>query len=104
MAAGPRPSLALSFVAYTALRLVFFVVPLLIIWGLSRNLAVSALFAAVIGFALSMILLDRQRRRFAGGLQERASTRRRITDETVEDEVVDEAGDQNASAAPNPKP
>jgi hypothetical protein len=51
-----------------------------------------------------MILLDRQRRRFAGGLQERAATRRRITDETVEDEVVDEAGDQNASAAAKPKP
>jgi TctA family transporter len=104
MAAGPRPSLALSFVAYTALRLVFFVVPLLIIWALGGNLLVAALFAAVIGFALSMILLDRQRGRFARGLQDRASSRRRITDETVEDEVVDEAGDQNASAAAKPKP
>jgi ABC-type bacteriocin/lantibiotic exporter with double-glycine peptidase domain len=104
MAAGPRPSLALSFVAYTALRLVFFVVPLLIIWALGGNLLVAALFAAVIGFALSMILLDRQRRRFAGGLQERAASRRRITDETAEDGIADDSGDQNASAAPNPRP
>jgi hypothetical protein len=104
-----RPSLALAFVAYSALRLLVFVVPLLIVWGLSGNLAVAAVIAAVIGFALSMILLDRQRGLLARGLGERAATRRRITDEAVEDEAVDDgaeaaAGDQKASAPASPKP
>lgn len=99
-----RPSFALAFVAYSLLRLLVFVVPLLVIWGLSGNLAVSAVIAAVIGLALSFILLDRQRGVFAAVLQQRASTRRRITDETVEDELADDAGDQNASAAASPKP
>lgn len=104
-----RPTLALAFVAYSALRLLLFVVPLLVVWGLSGNLAVAAVIAAVIGLALSMILLDRQRGVFAKGLGERAATRRRVTDETAEDEVVEDggpaaSGDQKASAPASPKP
>ena len=63
----------------------------------------AAVIAAVIGLALSFILLDRQRGVFATGLQQRAGTRRRITDETAEDELGG-AGDQNASAPASPKP
>lgn len=99
-----RPSLALAFVAYSALRLLVFLVPLLVIWALSGNLAVAAVIAAVIGLALSFILLDRQRGVFANVLQQRAGTRRRVTDETVEDELAEDAGDQSASAPASPKP
>jgi hypothetical protein len=99
-----RPSLALAFVAYSALRLLVFVVPLLIVWALSGNLAVAAVLAAVIGLALSFILLDRQRGVFASSLQQRAGSRRRITDETVEDELADGGDDQKASAPASPKP
>ncbi|MGT2425529.1 DUF4229 domain-containing protein [Amnibacterium kyonggiense] len=104
--AGQRNSIAPAFVAYTALRLAVFVVPLVVIYALSRNAIVSAVLATVIGFALSMILLARQRATVAQQLQERTGTRRRVTDEAVEDEAVDEAGtgDQNDNAAASPRP
>jgi hypothetical protein len=104
--AGQRNSIAVAFIAYSALRLAVFVVPLVVIYALSRNAIVSAVLATVIGFALSMILLARQRARMAEQIQERTATRRRITDEAVEDEAVDVAGtgDQNDSAAASPRP
>ncbi|GAA2750455.1 DUF4229 domain-containing protein [Amnibacterium kyonggiense] len=102
--AGQRNSIALAFVAYSALRLAVFVVPLVVIYALSRNAILSAVLATVIGFALSMILLPRQRARMAEQIEERTATRRRVTDEAVEDEAVDGAGDQNDSAAASPRP
>jgi hypothetical protein len=102
--AGPRPSFALAFVAYTALRLLLFLVPLAVIYALSGNALVSAVLAAIIGFALSMILLDRQRGSVALLLRHRAENRRVVSDETVEDEVADEVGGQNDSAAASPRP
>jgi TctA family transporter len=100
--AGPRPSLALPFVAYTALRLLLFVVPRVAIYALSGNSLVSAVLAAIIGFALSMILLDRQRGSVATLLRHRAETRRVVSDETAEDDASVE--DQNDSAAASPRP
>jgi len=103
--AGQRSnSIALAFVAYSALRLAVFVVPLVVIYALSRNAIVSAVLATVIGFALSMILLARQRATVAQQLEERTGSRRRISDEAVEDEAVDGADDQNDSAAASPRP
>src|SRR3954470_22050611 len=102
--AGPRPSPALAFVAYTALRLLLFAVPLVVIYALSGNPLISAVLAAIIGFALSMILLDRQRGSLAQLLTHRAENRRVVSDETAEDGVADEVGDQNDSAAANPRP
>jgi TctA family transporter len=99
--AGQRPSLALAFVAFSALRIALFAVPLVVIYALSGNPILSAVLAAVIGFALSMILLDRQRGSVAEVLKERADTRRVISDETAEDEAVD---GQNDSAAASPRP
>ncbi len=98
--AGQRPSFALAFVAYTALRLLLFLVPLDEIYALSGNPLVSAVLAAIIGFALSMILLDRQRGSVAQLLRHRAENRRVVSDETAEDEV----GGQNDSAAASPRP
>ena len=102
--AGPRPSFALAFAAYSALQLLLFVVPLLVVYAVSGNALLSAVIAAVVGLALSMILLDRQRGLLAKGLRERSESRRRITDEALEDQAVDEAEDQNDSAAANPRP
>ena len=102
--AGPRPSFALAFVAYTALRLLLFLVPLGVIYVLSGNALVSAVLAAIIGFALSMILLDRQRGSVAQLLRNRAENRRVVSDETAEDEIADEVGGQNDSAAASPRP
>lgn len=101
--AGPRPSLPLAVVAFSALRILLFAVPLVVIYALSGNPILSAVLAAVIGFALSMILLARQRGTVAEVLQERSETRRVVSDETIEDEVVDGAA-QNDSAAANPRP
>ena len=106
--AGQRPSFALAFAAYTGLRLLLFLVPLGVIYALSGNPLVSAVLAAIIGFALSMILLDRQRGSVAQLLRHRAETRRIVSDETAEDTVADEArnevGGQNDSAAASPRP
>jgi len=102
--AGPRPSFALAFVAYTALRLLLFLVPLGVIYVLSGNALVSAVLAAIIGFALSMILLDRQRGSVAQLLRNRAENRRVVSDETAEDEIADEVGGQNDNAAASPRP
>ena len=102
--AGQRPSFALAFVAYTALRLLLFLVPLGVIYALSGNALVSAVLAAIIGFALSWILLDRQRGAVALLLRNRAENRRVVSDETAEDEIADEVGGQNDSAAASPRP
>jgi hypothetical protein len=102
--AGPRPSLPIAFVAFSALRILLFAVPLGIIYALSGNPILSAVLAAVIGFALSMILLARQRGSVAEVLQERADTRKVVSDEAAEDEAIDGAADQNDSAAANPRP
>jgi len=102
--AGPRPSLPLAFVAFSVLRILLFAVPLLVIYALSGNPILSAVLAAVIGFALSMILLDRQRGTVAEVLKERAETRKVVSDETAEDDAVDGTTGQNDSAAASPRP
>lgn len=102
--AGPRNTFAPAFVVYSLLRLAVFVVPLVLIYALSRNAILSAVLAAGIGFALSMILLARQRASVAQQLQDRTDTRRVLTDEAIEDEAVDTAEDQNDSAAAKPRP
>lgn len=102
--AGQRNSIALAFVGYTALRLLVFVVPLVVIYALSGNAILSAIVAAVIGFALSMILLSRQRGSVAERLADRTATRRVVSDEAIEDEAVDGADGQNDSAAASPRP
>jgi len=106
--AGQRNSIALAFVGYTVLRLLVFAVPLAVIYALSGNAILSAVIAAVIGFALSMILLNRQRGSVAERLSDRSATRRVVSDEAVEDEAVDEAESrpeaQNDSAAASPRP
>lgn len=99
--AGPPPSFASAFLVYTALRLVLFVVPFAAIYAVSGNSLVSAVLAAVIGFALSMILLEAQRGSVIQVLRRRSEKRRVVSDETSEDDDVE---DQNDSAAASPRP
>ena len=86
--AAQRSSPVRAWLVYSALRLVFFGVPLALIWDFSGNLAVSAVFAAVIGLCLSLVLLDRQRGAVAVRVERLAARRRPSSDESVEDRVV----------------
>jgi membrane protein implicated in regulation of membrane protease activity len=87
------------------LRLLFFAVPLVIVYLLGGNITIAAAAAAIIGVCLSVILLHRQRSEVSRELEAwraaRRANRRVPTDEDVED---DAAGGQNANAAASPKP
>lgn len=98
----PR-SFALVFVAYSAIRILLFAVPLLLIYGISGNLIASAVLAAAIGLALSVVLLGTQRTSLVSVLRERTEARKRPSDEAAEDGAVDTT-DQPDSAAAKPRP
>lgn len=102
-------------VVYSVARLLLFAVPFLVIWALSGNPVLSAVVAAVIGLALSVVLLDFQRRALARALGDRVDRRRPSSDEAAEDraleagiededEVPEEGATQNDSAAARPRP
>lgn len=99
MVSTDRPSRLAPWLVYTGLRLLCFGVPLGVVYGLSGNLLLSAIIAAIVGVCLSVILLERWRHAVTEPMAARQSTVRR--DEDIEDEAVD---GQNASAAANPKP
>lgn len=92
-----------AWLTYSLLRLACFGIPLLVVWGLSRNLVLSAVIAAVIGLALSVVLLEPQRGAVAVRLQRRAEQRRPQSDEAVEDGAV-ERRQGTTSAADRPRP
>ena len=101
---APRRRRVPVWLTYSALRLLFFAVPLVAVYLLGGNILIAAVAAAAIGVCLSVILLHRQRAELAAGLDERrrarASARRHLTDEDVEDAV----DGQSASAAARPSP
>jgi uncharacterized membrane protein len=103
--AGDRKRRIPVWLTYTLLRLVFFAVPLVVVYLLGGNIVIAAAAAAIIGVCLSVIFLHRQRSEVAAGLEARLGTRRANrtgqTDEDVEDAA---ANGQNASAAASPKP
>ncbi len=77
-----------AWVLYTFLRLVFLVVPLLICWlVLGIPLWLSAIFAAMIALALSVLLLTNMRHRMASSMERSRETNRKktVTDEEHED-------------------
>ncbi|WP_375400781.1 DUF4229 domain-containing protein [uncultured Amnibacterium sp.] len=97
---------------YTALRILFFVVPLVLTYGFGANIYIAAIVAAIVGFCLSLIFLNRQRIELAGEL---AARRRRDaeaagpsidSDEAAEDAALEQGSDQagSASARPSPRP
>ncbi|MFD1721224.1 DUF4229 domain-containing protein [Amnibacterium endophyticum] len=99
--AGRRRPIALVWAAYTAFRLLLFAVPFLLIWGLSGNPTLSAVAAAAIGLALSVILLRVQREALARALGERVESRRPRSDEAAEDDRLDA---QNESPKESTRP
>ena len=99
-----------AWAVFSVLRVLFFLVPLVVVYAFSANLLVAAGIATVVGLCLSVIFLSRQRRAFSGEL---AATRGRPErprrpstgeDENAEDAAVDGTAGQNASAAANPRP
>lgn len=100
---------------YTALRILFFLVPLVLTFGFSANVDVAAIVAAIVGFCLSLIFLNRQRIDLAGELAARRragpAAARADSDEAAEDAALDhgnggQGADQagSASARPSPRP
>lgn len=86
-----------SVVVYTVLRLLAFAVPLglmLLLPIFRANWWLAAIFAALIGLALSMLFLRRPLSDVSAGLAERRAARRRIADEDVEDAVIDSADER----------
>lgn len=96
--ARERTPIALVWFVYTAFRLLLFVVPFLILWPISGNPVLSAVLAAAIGLALSVILLDFQRGALARALGERVEARRPSTDEAIEDDRLDAQKDSPADS------
>ena len=99
----PRRRRVPVWVTYSALRLLFFVVPLVAVYLLGGNIIIAAVAAAAIGACLSVILLHRQRAELAGSLEARRLARQASRQEPT-DEDVEDAAAQNASAAASPKP
>lgn len=95
-----------AWLSYTLLRLLFFAVPLVVVYLLGRNIVIAAIAAAIMGVCLSVIFLHRQRAEVAADLDAwrtaRRGNRTEPTDEDVEDAVA--ADGQNANAAASPKP
>lgn len=95
---------------YTTLRILFFLVPLVLTYGFSANIDVAAIVAAIVGFCLSLIFLNRQRIELAGELVARRragpTAPRSDSDEAAEDAAVEQGADQagSASARPSPRP
>jgi len=93
---------ARSVLVYSVLRLLCFVVPfgiMMLFPILREHYWLAAIFAALIGLSLSMLLLRRPLDEVTAGLAERrAQTRGRVTDEDAEDATIDDAGsDSDAS-------
>lgn len=99
-----------GWLVYSVLRVLAFAVPFLVAWGLGVDPLLAVALGAVIGLAVSVLFLSRQRRAFTSELQALGGRRERRgpsagSDESVEDGLVDGPGtDQNASAAAKPKP
>ncbi len=86
---------ARSVLVFTVLRLLCFLVPfgiMMLFPILREHYWLAAIFAALIGLSLSVLLLRRPLDEVTTGLASRR-TRGRATDEDVEDAAVDDTGD-----------
>jgi hypothetical protein len=98
-----------AWLAFSVLRVLAFAVPFLVAWGLGVDPLLAVALGAVVGLAVSVLFLSRQRRAFTSELQSLGRRQQRRpaagSDESVEDDLAGGAGgDQSASAAANPKP
>lgn len=79
-----------SWLTFTLLRLAFFAVPLVVVYGLSANILLAAGVAAVVALCLSVIFLNRQRSGLVDDLRAYGA-RRHTVDESAEDAEVEGA-------------
>ncbi|MGW9022113.1 DUF4229 domain-containing protein [Leucobacter chromiiresistens] len=88
-----------AWIVYIVLRLLFFAVPFAVLYAIGLTPWIAAVFAALIGVALSVIFLARTRSTASESIYEWRN-RRRTADDIVEDEAVDAgaAGGAGASA------
>lgn len=79
-----------AWLVYTALRLLFFVVPFAVIMIIGWSWWVALIVATLVSVSLSVIFLSKPRDAASAGIYE-WRTRDRTADDVVEDEAVDEA-------------
>lgn len=96
---------ARSFWIYTVLRILFFAVPfaLLMLLPIGREFYwLSAIFAALIGLSLSVLLLRRPLEDVTTALADRRARRRARSDEDIEDAATDDAdpGTEDVTTGP----
>ena len=89
-----------AWIVYIVLRLLFFAVPFAVLYAIGLTPWVAAVFAALIGVALSVIFLARTRSTASESIYEWRN-RRRTADDIVEDEAVEARA---AGAAPGAVP
>ncbi len=86
---------------FSVLRLLSFLVPLGILLLLPifrQNVWLAAVFAAVIGLALSMLFLRRPLDQVTSGMTQRRERPATVTDEDVEDTVTELSGAEDDSS------
>ena len=77
---------------YTLLRLLAFLVPLVILWFVFPGMPwVAAIMAAASGASLSVIFLRRPREEVSSRIYAARQKRAKVTDDDVEDAVIDSA-------------
>lgn len=81
-----------AWIVYTVLRLLFFAVPFAVLFLLGIWPWLSAIFAALIGFSLSIIFLSRPRDTASESIYDWRN-RDRTPDSVLEDDAVDAASD-----------
>ncbi len=89
-----------AWLVYIVLRLLFFAVPFAALYLIGIQPWLAAIFAALIGVALSVIFLSRSRATASESIYDWRN-RDRTADDIVEDEAVDAEGDGSATALTN---
>lgn len=95
----------MKLLVYSLLRLAAFVVPFVIMWQFAvfREMPwLAAIFAALIGLALSIIFLRKPLNEATAQLAARRKPQRTVSDEDVEDGVVDQSVASRDDAQPQP--
>lgn len=87
-----------SWITYTVVRLLAFIVPLAVLLAIQVNPWIATLLAAVIGFCVSYIFFRRSREAVARGIYEARHAEKPVVreDDEVEDSVIDAS---NAASA-----
>lgn len=88
-----------AWIVYIVLRLLFFAVPFAVLYAIGLQPWLAALFAALIGVALSVIFLARSRSTASESIYEWRN-RDRTADDIVEDEAVDSRDTSNGAGRP----